>query len=66
MKIYNKKNLKISLRYCKNCECIRKFKYSHFIFHSECTKCFCRDARQLTEEEFNESKYNKNAWLLEK
>ncbi len=65
MKIFNKKNQKISLRYCKNCKSIKKFRYSHFIFHSECIKCLCRESRQITKEEFDRSVYNEHAWEIE-
>ena len=62
MKLFNKKNPKVSLRYCFNCKKIRKFEYNPMIFHSECMRCFNRDSRQVTEKEFNESNYQIELW----
>lgn len=53
MKIYNKKNSKVSIRYCKNCKRVNRFKYNQFIGHSECSKCLGRSARELTKLEFD-------------
>lgn len=47
------------------CEKISRFKYNAFIGHSECTKCLCRDSRQITEEEFKGTELQSGCWDID-